>query len=133
MDAPDDTLLAGPHRRYNPLLDEWMLVSPHRLDRPWLGQVEAGQDEALPSHDPACYLCPGNTRANGDRNPSYTTTFAFDNDFPALVHEASPDGCSRGSADPGLNGLEDGCRGGSSGRVSNPYTRGRWRPPAPSG
>jgi len=85
MDAPDHGLLAGPHRRYNPLLDEWVLVSPHRLARPWLGQVEPVHDEELPPYDPTCYLCPGNTRANGEQNPPYTTTFAFDNDFPALV------------------------------------------------
>ncbi|MCX6537404.1 MAG: galactose-1-phosphate uridylyltransferase, partial [Acidobacteria bacterium] len=92
MDAPDQSLLAGPHRRYNPLLDEWVLVSPHRLARPWLGHVEPAQDEEAPSYDPACYLCPGNARANGKPNPSYATTFAFDNDFPALVdagHETS--------------------------------------------
>jgi len=78
-------LIAGPHRRYNPLLDEWVLVSPHRLERPWQGQVEKPQPSALPSYDPGCYLCPGNARANGERNPDYATTYAFDNDFPALL------------------------------------------------
>jgi UDPglucose--hexose-1-phosphate uridylyltransferase len=78
------SLLRGPHRRYNPLLDEWVLCSPHRLERPWQGQTEASSEERRPAHDPNCYLCPGNTRANGQRNPSYTSTFAFDNDFPAL-------------------------------------------------
>jgi UDPglucose--hexose-1-phosphate uridylyltransferase len=75
----------GPHRRHNPLLDEWVLCSPHRLDRPWQGQVEDVADESLPRYDPGCYLCPGNMRANGARNPDYTSTFAFDNDFPALL------------------------------------------------
>jgi len=74
-----------PHRRYNPLLDEWVLVSPQRLARPWLGQVEAAADEPLPAYDPTCYLCPGNARAGGTRNPAYTGTYAFDNDYPALV------------------------------------------------
>jgi UDPglucose--hexose-1-phosphate uridylyltransferase len=78
-------LLAGPHRRYNPLLDEWVLVSPHRLERPWQGQVDAPQPSTLPAYDPGCYLCPGNLRANGERNPAYDTTFVFDNDFPALL------------------------------------------------
>src|SRR5262249_31075316 len=79
-----------PHRRYNPLTDEWVLCSPHRLSRPWLGQVEAVREERLPAYDPSCYLCPGNLRANGARNPSYTTTFAFDNDFPALLPAPGP-------------------------------------------
>jgi UDPglucose--hexose-1-phosphate uridylyltransferase len=79
----------GPHRRYNPLLDEWVLCSPHRLERPWLGQTEASAETALPEYDPSCYLCPGNERARGERNPRYETTFAFDNDFPALLVAAS--------------------------------------------
>jgi len=78
------TLPAGAHRRYNPLLDEWVLCSPGRLQRPWQGQVEAAPPGQLPAYDPGCYLCPGNARAGGARNPPYTATFAFDNDFPAL-------------------------------------------------
>jgi UDPglucose--hexose-1-phosphate uridylyltransferase len=81
---------AGPHRRHNPLLDEWVLCSPHRLERPWQGQVEATPPEERPRYDPSCYLCPGNRRANGATNPPYTSTFAFDNDFPALLPEAPP-------------------------------------------
>ena len=73
-----------PHRRLNPLTGEWVLVSPHRTQRPWQGQVEATAPEAQPEYDPSCYLCPGNERAGGARNPRYTTTFVFDNDFPAL-------------------------------------------------
>jgi UDPglucose--hexose-1-phosphate uridylyltransferase len=76
--------LAGPHRRYNPLLDEWILCSPHRLQRPWQGQVEPPAPDGRPRYDPTCYLCPGNERAGGARNPRYDTTFVFDNDFPAL-------------------------------------------------
>jgi UDPglucose--hexose-1-phosphate uridylyltransferase len=93
MLTPGSPRLAGPHRRYNPLLDEWVLVSPHRLERPWQGQVEAPEPSMLPEYDPACYLCPGNLRANGDRNPPYDSTFAFDNDFPALI-PGSPGGCA---------------------------------------
>src|SRR5262245_51295039 len=78
----------GQHRRYNPLLDEWVLCSPHRLERPWQGQVEAEPSEDRPRYDPSCYLCPGNRRANGATNPAYTSTFAFDNDFPALLPDA---------------------------------------------
>lgn len=73
------------HRRYNPLIREWVLVSPHRTDRPWQGQVEEVPPESRPEYDPKCYLCPGNSRAGGVRNPSYESTFVFDNDFAALT------------------------------------------------
>jgi UDPglucose--hexose-1-phosphate uridylyltransferase len=68
-----------------------VLVSPRRLERPWQGQVDAVPEECLPHYDPACYLCPGNLRANGERNPDYRDTFAFDNDFPALDPTPAPD------------------------------------------
>ena len=74
-----------PHRRLNPLTREWVLVSPHRARRPWLGQVEKTPPDNLLAYDPACYLCPGNERAGGVRNPAYASTFVFDNDFPALL------------------------------------------------
>jgi UDPglucose--hexose-1-phosphate uridylyltransferase len=74
-----------PHRRLNALSGEWVLVSPHRDKRPWLGQVEKLPPDDRPAYDPVCYLCPGNERAGGVRNPVYTGTFVFDNDFPALL------------------------------------------------
>ena len=77
-------LHAHPHRRYNPLTREWVLVSPQRTDRPWQGQIEEAPPPKIPEYDPTCYLCPGNERAGGVRNPAYTDTFAFDNDFAAL-------------------------------------------------
>ena len=77
-----------PHRRYNPLNGQWVLVSPHRAKRPWQGQLEEGQSPQRPHYDPACYLCPGNERAGGIRNPEYENTFAFDNDFAALLPDA---------------------------------------------
>jgi UDPglucose--hexose-1-phosphate uridylyltransferase len=74
----------APHRRYNPLNGEWVLVSPHRAKRPWLGQVDEADAANAVSHDPSCYLCPGNARAVGVTNPDYDGVFVFDNDFPAL-------------------------------------------------
>lgn len=74
-----------PHRRFNQLTREWVLVSPHRAKRPWLGQVEKTPPENLPTYDPTCYLCPGNSRAGGVQNPVYESTFVFDNDFAALL------------------------------------------------
>lgn len=76
-----------PHRRYNPLLDEWVLVSPHRTQRPWQGQVEPSTSSDLPAFDPDCYLCPGNQRANGEQNPLYEETYVFRNDFAALTDD----------------------------------------------
>ena len=76
-----------PHRRYNPLLDEWILVSPQRAKRPWQGQNEAISDEKKPEYDETCYLCPGNERITGGTNPEYENCYVFDNDFPALLKD----------------------------------------------
>ena len=74
-----------PHRRFNPLKNEWILVSPHRANRPWQGQQDTPDNEIRPSHDANCYLCPGNERAGGVHNPDYKNVFIFDNDFAALM------------------------------------------------
>ncbi|KAL3867121.1 hypothetical protein ACJMK2_044350 [Sinanodonta woodiana] len=77
------------HIRYNPLQDKWVLVCPHRMKRPWKGQVEKVEEETIPRHDPKNPLCPGATRPNGQVNPNYESTFVFDNDFPALLEEGA--------------------------------------------
>ncbi|EKJ2550527.1 galactose-1-phosphate uridylyltransferase [Klebsiella pneumoniae] len=79
-----------PHRRYNPLTGQWILVSPHRAKRPWQGAQETPAKQTLPAHDPDCFLCPGNTRVTGDTNPNYTGTYVFTNDFAALMTD-TPD------------------------------------------
>jgi UDPglucose--hexose-1-phosphate uridylyltransferase len=79
-----------PHRRHNPLSGDWVLVSPHRAQRPWQGHQEAADRAPRPAHDPGCYLCAGNARVNGERNPDYAGTYVFDNDFAALTPD-TPD------------------------------------------
>lgn len=75
------------HVRFNPLRGDWVLVSPHRMKRPWAGQVEPPPQDDLPDHDPTNPLCPGVSRPSGVVNPNYTSTFVFNNDFPALLEE----------------------------------------------
>ncbi|MEI2697441.1 MAG: galactose-1-phosphate uridylyltransferase [Microthrixaceae bacterium] len=83
------------------LTGDWVLVSPHRTKRPWQGQVERPPQETRPAYDPACYLCPGNERAGGVRNPDYASTFVFTNDFAALLPD-TPAGAG-GADDPLLH------------------------------
>lgn len=82
---PSFDLQQHPHRRFNPLTREWILVSPHRTQRPWQGQTEASGEEAIPAYDPQCYMCPGNQRASGASNPAYDGVYVFDNDYPSLL------------------------------------------------
>jgi UDPglucose--hexose-1-phosphate uridylyltransferase len=96
-----------PHRRFNPLTHEWVLVSPHRTARPWQGQLEESALAGSLPYDPECYLCPGNARVGGVRNPAYTSTFVFDNDFAALRPDTRPgrfeqDGLLIAEAEPGV-------------------------------
>jgi UDPglucose--hexose-1-phosphate uridylyltransferase len=85
-----EKLLSIPHQRFNPLLREWVLVSPQRTQRPWQGKVEKLPAAPAMTYDPNCYLCPGNQRAGGKQTPQYVATYVFDNDFPALLPEAVP-------------------------------------------
>ena len=78
-------LLDRPHRRFNALTGEWVFVSPQRNQRPWQGRIESRPAATRPRYDPQCYLCPGNERANGERNPPYSSTHVFTNDFPAFL------------------------------------------------
>lgn len=80
-----------PHTRFNQLTGEWILVSPHRTKRPWQGKVESLPADNRPAYDPKCYLCPGNTRADGSVNPDYTDSFVFTNDYSALLQD-TPEG-----------------------------------------
>jgi UDPglucose--hexose-1-phosphate uridylyltransferase len=80
--------LESPHRRWNPLRREWVLVSPHRTQRPWQGQVEDTAQAVTMAYDPTCYLCPGNTRAGGVVTPPYDSTYVFQNDYAALKPDA---------------------------------------------
>lgn len=95
-----------PHKRYNILTGEWILVSPHRTKRPWQGKREESSHEQRPTYDPECYLCPGNTRSSGQINPDYKVPFSFINDFSALLPDSpymeQEDGLLRAESETGI-------------------------------
>ena len=80
------------HTRFNILTGDWVLVSPHRMKRPWQGKVETLPEDNRPSYDPSCYLCPGNKRSDGSLNPQYKDAYAFVNDFSALLPDTPAGG-----------------------------------------
>ncbi|HRV94106.1 MAG TPA: UDP-glucose--hexose-1-phosphate uridylyltransferase, partial [Anaerolineae bacterium] len=95
------------HRRYNPLTGEWIVVAPHRTKRPWQGQIEKPPQDTRPAYDPKCYLCPGNERSGGEHNPTYQSTYVFQNDFSSLLNdtpagEVSLDGLLRAKSEQGV-------------------------------
>lgn len=96
----DETFRTTPHRRYHALRGEWVVVSPHRTQRPWQGQTEDLAPSTAPAYDPTCYLCPGNPRAGGEHTPPYTTTYVFQNDYAALKPDTPA--ASFDAADAGL-------------------------------
>lgn len=92
-----ESIFRKPHRRLNLLTGEYVLVSPQRTKRPWLGMVDSTPAAARPAYDPECYLCPGNERAGGARNPDYAATFLFDNDYAALLPDSAPEKIHHGN------------------------------------
>ncbi|MCL4171431.1 UNVERIFIED_CONTAM: hypothetical protein GTU68_045482, partial [Idotea baltica] len=94
------------HRRFNILTGEWILVSPHRTKRPWQGKKDKAAELNKIDYDKNCYLCPGNTRASGDKNPTYADTYSFNNDYAALVqdqeHERFSDGLLKSETEEGI-------------------------------
>ena len=84
----NDELMQFPHRRFDPLRGRWVMVSPHRTQRPWQGEVSRTDATPAVHYDPDCYLCPGNMRAAGQQNPQYTSVFAFTNDYAALLPDS---------------------------------------------
>lgn len=100
----------NPHRRFNPLKGEWILVSPQRAKRPWQGQQDEPDTQVRPSHDASCYLCAGNARIGGLRNPDYKDVFIFENDFAALMQ-------ADGGVEAGSGGLFRAAPAGGTCRV----------------
>lgn len=76
------------HRRFNPLLQEWVIVSPERMKRPWSGSTEP-PSKPVSEEKGANPLAPGGVRSNGEVTPHYEDTFGFFNDFPVFTNPAA--------------------------------------------
>lgn len=84
-------------QRWHPLRREWVVVAAHRQNRPWNTDSLSRVARTLPEYVSDCYLCPGNLRVGGARNPDYADLFVFDNDHPCVgpnapVELAAPPG-----------------------------------------
>lgn len=77
--------------RWHPLREEWVIIAAHRQNRPWSGEIRANSEEKVPDYVEDCYLCPGNQRVSGKRNPDYDSIFVFDNDHPCVGSDAPQD------------------------------------------
>lgn len=75
-------------RRWNPVFGEWTVIAATTGNRPWSGKKTSVDVETTPSHDKDCYLCPGVTRASGEKNPDYKGVWAFDNDYACFSPKA---------------------------------------------
>lgn len=102
----ESVIKTQPHRRYNILTGEWVLVSPNRAKRPWQGKTDKSIAVKKLKYDENCYLCPTNKRANGDINPDYPSTYSFKNDFAALLSDTKENtfinGLLRATTESGL-------------------------------
>jgi UDPglucose--hexose-1-phosphate uridylyltransferase len=88
-------------KRWHPLREEWVVYAAHRNNRPWSFDKKERKENLAPSYDPFCYLCPGNVRISGIRNPDYKDVYIFDNDHPVVGLDAP-------SIDPGVSSLHHG-------------------------
>lgn len=54
------------YRRYNPLLDEWVIVAANRVNRPWQGAKTESGSAGFQDTGKTNPLAPGGLRSNGE-------------------------------------------------------------------